>query len=174
MRNPPQPTYINRLILERSPYLLQHAHNPVNWFPWGEEAFAKAKASNKPVFLSVGYATCHWCHVMERQSFESEEIARYMNEYFVTIKVDREQRPDVDSTFMTAVQMLTGSGGWPMSVFLTPQGKPFFGGTYFPPEQFEELLKRVDQVWLTNQKDLEEEAEKISSALASKTPAGKL
>jgi uncharacterized protein YyaL (SSP411 family) len=162
-----QPVYINRLILERSPYLLQHAHNPVNWFPWGEEAFSRAKETNKPIFLSVGYATCHWCHVMERQSFESEEIARYMNEYFITVKVDREQRPDVDSTFMTAVQMLTGSGGWPMSVFLTPDGKPFFGGTYFPPDQFEDLLKRVDQVWLTNQQDLEAEAEKISTALAS-------
>ena len=162
-----QPTYINRLILEKSPYLLQHAHNPVNWFPWGEEAFARAKETNKPIFLSVGYATCHWCHVMERQSFENEEVARYMNEYFVTVKVDREQRPDVDSTFMTAVQMLTGSGGWPMSVFLTPEGKPFYGGTYFPPDPFVELLKRVDQVWLTNQADLETEAEKISTALAS-------
>ncbi len=162
-----QPTYINRLILERSPYLLQHAHNPVNWFPWGEEAFKRAKETNKPIFLSVGYATCHWCHVMEKQSFENEEVARYMNEYFVTVKVDREQRPDVDSTFMTTVQMLTGSGGWPMSVFLTPDAKPFFGGTYYPPEQFVDLLKRVDQVWLTNQSDLETEAEKISTALAS-------
>jgi len=165
--NNQQPTYINRLILERSPYLLQHAHNPVNWFPWGEEAFSRARETNKPIFLSVGYATCHWCHVMEKQSFENEDIARYLNEYFVTIKVDREQRPDVDSTFMSAVQMLTGSGGWPMSVFMTPQGKPFYGGTYFPPEQFEELVKRVDQVWLTNQADLEQEAVKISTALAS-------
>ena len=105
--NNQQPTYINRLILEKSPYLLQHAHNPVNWFPWGEEAFNRAKESNKPIFLSVGYATCHWCHVMERQSFESEAIARYMNEYFVTVKVDREQRPDVDSTFMTTVQTVS-------------------------------------------------------------------
>jgi uncharacterized protein YyaL (SSP411 family) len=161
------PVYINRLVLEKSPYLLQHAHNPVNWFAWGEEAFELARQQNKPVFLSVGYATCHWCHVMEKQSFESEHIAKFLNEYFVTIKVDREQRPDVDSTYMTAVQMLTGSGGWPMSVFMTPEGKPFFGGTYFPPDQFEDLVKRVDQVWITNRQDLEAEADKLSDALAS-------
>jgi uncharacterized protein len=127
------PKHTNRLILETSPYLLQHAHNPVDWYPWGEEAFATAKALGRPVFLSVGYSTCHWCHVMEEESFEDEEIAAYLNDHYVAIKVDREERPDVDAVYMTAVQMLTGSGGWPMSVWLTPAREPFFGGTYFPP-----------------------------------------
>ena len=124
----------NRLIHETSPYLLQHAHNPVAWFPWGEEAFEKAQAENKPIFLSVGYAACHWCHVMAHESFEDEDIAQIMNAHFVNVKVDREERPDVDEIYMNAVQVMTGSGGWPMSVFLTPQGVPFYGGTYFPPE----------------------------------------
>ena len=124
----------NRLINETSPYLLQHAHNPVDWYPWGPEALERAKADDMPILLSVGYSACHWCHVMERESFEDPEIARLMNESFVCIKVDREERPDVDSIYMTAVQALTGSGGWPMTVFLTPDGKPFYGGTYFPPE----------------------------------------
>ncbi|HEX4407039.1 MAG TPA: thioredoxin domain-containing protein [Polyangia bacterium] len=127
------PTYTNRLILETSPYLLQHAHNPVDWHAWGDEAFAEAKRLNRPVFLSVGYSTCHWCHVMEGESFEDEEIARYMNEHYVCIKVDREERPDIDAIYMSAVQALTQSGGWPMSVWLTPAREPFFGGTYFPP-----------------------------------------
>jgi uncharacterized protein YyaL (SSP411 family) len=125
--------FTNRLINETSPYLLQHAHNPVDWFPWGEEAFAKAKAENKPILLSVGYSACHWCHVMEHESFENEEIAKLMNESFVNIKVDREERPDVDQIYMNAVQMMTHHGGWPMTVFLTPQGVPYYGGTYFPP-----------------------------------------
>ena len=124
----------NRLANEKSPYLLQHATNPVDWYPWGDEAFARARAEGKPVFLSVGYAACHWCHVMERESFENEDTAKALNDSFVSIKVDREERPDVDSVYMDAVQALTGHGGWPMSVFLTPEGKPFFGGTYFPPE----------------------------------------
>ena len=124
--------YSNRLFLESSPYLLQHAHNPVNWYPWGDEAFETAKKLNRPVFLSVGYATCHWCHVMEEESFEDENIARYLNKNFVCIKVDREERPDIDAIYMTAVQALTGQGGWPMSVWLTPDRKPFYGGTYFP------------------------------------------
>ena len=127
------PKYTNRLVLETSPYLLQHAHNPVDWHAWGDEAFAEAKRLNRPVFLSVGYSTCHWCHVMEGESFEDEEIARYMNEHYVCIKVDREERPDVDAIYMSAVQALTQSGGWPMSVWLTPAREPFFGGTYFPP-----------------------------------------
>jgi uncharacterized protein len=127
------PKYTNRLILETSPYLLQHAHNPVDWRPWGDEAFAEARRLNRPVFLSVGYSTCHWCHVMEAESFEDEEIARFMNEHYVCIKVDREERPDVDAIYMSAVQALTQSGGWPMSVWLTPAREPFFGGTYFPP-----------------------------------------
>ncbi|WP_242371843.1 thioredoxin domain-containing protein [Anaeromyxobacter sp. SG26] len=127
-----RPRFTNRLILEKSPYLLQHAHNPVSWRPWGEEAFEEARRTGRPVFLSVGYSTCHWCHVMEGESFEDEEIARVLNERYVPIKVDREERPDVDGLYMTAVQLLTGSGGWPMSVWLTPDREPFFGGTYFP------------------------------------------
>ena len=125
--------FTNRLINETSPYLLQHAHNPVDWFPWGEEAFAKAKSENKPILLSVGYSACHWCHVMEHESFENEDIAKLMNESFVNIKVDREERPDVDQIYMNAVQMMTHHGGWPMTVFLTPDGVPYYGGTYFPP-----------------------------------------
>ncbi len=125
--------HTNRLALETSPYLLQHAHNPVNWYPWGDEAFAEARRLGRPVFLSIGYSTCHWCHVMEEESFEDEEIAAFLNEHYVCIKVDREERPDVDAIYMSAVQALTGSGGWPMSVWLTPEREPFFGGTYFPP-----------------------------------------
>jgi len=146
----------NRLIHETSPYLLQHAYNPVDWYPWGEEAFAKARKENKPIFLSIGYSTCHWCHVMERESFENEETAAVMNKYFVCIKVDREERPDIDKVYMTAVQATTGSGGWPMSVWLTPDLKPFFCGTYFPPDArygrpgFKELLQRIEDVWEGN------------------------
>lgn len=127
------PRFTNRLIFESSPYLLQHAHNPVSWYAWGPEAFDRARRENKPIFLSVGYSTCHWCHVMEGESFEDEEIARYLNQHYIAIKVDREERPDVDAVYMSAVQALTGSGGWPMSVWLTPDRTPFFGGTYFPP-----------------------------------------
>ena len=123
----------NRLADESSPYLLQHADNPVDWYPWGEEAFALAKKLDKPVFLSIGYSTCHWCHVMEHESFENETIARLLNDHFVSIKVDREERPDLDQIYMNAVQIMTGRGGWPMSVFLTPGLEPFYGGTYFPP-----------------------------------------
>jgi uncharacterized protein YyaL (SSP411 family) len=129
-----QPQHTNGLAHEKSPYLLQHAHNPVDWYPWGEEAFAKARRENKPIFLSVGYSTCHWCHVMAHESFESEGVAAVMNREFVNIKVDREERPDVDRVYMTFVQATTGGGGWPMSVWLTPDLKPFVGGTYFPPE----------------------------------------
>ncbi|MBI4633768.1 MAG: thioredoxin domain-containing protein [Deltaproteobacteria bacterium] len=127
-------THTNRLAGETSPYLLQHAHNPVDWFPWGDEAFTKSQQENKPVLLSIGYSACHWCHVMERESFENEEIAAIMNEHYINIKVDREERPDLDGIYMQCVQMLTGQGGWPMTVFLTPDGVPFYGGTYFPPE----------------------------------------
>src|SRR5512138_155700 len=149
------PRYTNRLILERSPYLLQHAHNPVAWWPWGDEAFEEARRTDRPVFLSVGYSTCHWCHVMERESFEDEAVARVLNERFVPIKVDREERPDVDAIYMTAVQLLTGGGGWPMSVWLTPEREPFFGGTYFPPRDgargmtrgFLGLLEELAQVY---------------------------
>src|SRR5581483_10535728 len=152
--------FTNRLAKETSPYLLQHAHNPVDWYPWGEEAFAKAKAENKPVLLSVGYSACHWCHVMERESFENEKIAGLMNELYVNIKVDREERPDVDEIYMNAVQMLTGRGGWPMTVFLTPEGKPFYGGTYFPPEDrhnlpaFPRVLAGVAQAYYERPDDI--------------------
>jgi uncharacterized protein YyaL (SSP411 family) len=122
----------NRLIHETSPYLLQHAYNPVDWYPWGAEALQKAQREDKPIFLSIGYSACHWCHVMERESFENHEIANYLNEHFVSIKVDREERPDIDEIYITAVQLVTGQGGWPLTVFLTPDLKPFFGGTYFP------------------------------------------
>src|ERR1051326_6203829 len=129
-----QAEFTNNLINESSPYLLQHAHNPVDWYPWGEEAFAKAHEENKPVLLSIGYSACHWCHVMAHESFEDEDIAQLMNELFVNIKVDREERPDLDQIYMNAVQMMTHHGGWPMTVFLTPDGVPFYGGTYFPPQ----------------------------------------
>src|SRR3954468_345506 len=127
-------TSMNRLAAETSPYLLQHAHNPVDWYAWGDEALARARAEDRPILLSIGYSACHWCHVMERESFENPQIAGLMNELFVNIKVDREERPDLDGIYMQAVQALTGSGGWPMTVFLTPDGVPFYGGTYFPPE----------------------------------------
>jgi hypothetical protein len=149
------PRFTNRLALEASPYLLQHAHNPVNWYPWGDEAFEEARRTKRPVFLSVGYSTCHWCHVMEEESFEDLEIARFLNEHYVAIKVDREERPDVDAIYMTAVQALSGQGGWPMSVWLTPDREPFFGGTYFPARDgdrgasagFLTVLGGVAQVW---------------------------
>ena len=145
--------HTNRLANEKSPYLLQHAHNPVDWYAWGTEAFEKARAEDKPIFLSVGYSTCHWCHVMERESFESEKIAELLNQHYVPIKVDREERPDVDRIYMTFVQATTGGGGWPMSVWLTPQLEPFFGGTYFPPENryghpgFASILGQIAEAW---------------------------
>jgi len=129
--------FTNRLILETSPYLRQHSHNPVNWYPWGDEAFADARRRGLPVFLSVGYSTCHWCHVMEEESFEDLEIARFLNERYVAIKVDREERPDVDTVYMTAVTALSGHGGWPMSVWLDAERRPFFAGTYVPPRDGE-------------------------------------
>src|SRR3954467_13784432 len=128
-----RPKHTNRLIDETSPYLLQHAHNPVDWYPWGDEALALARQEGRPIPLSIGYSACHWCHVMEHESFENPEIAALMNELFVNIKVDREERPDLDTIYMNAVQQMTGQGGWPMSVFLTPQLQPFYGGTYWPP-----------------------------------------
>ncbi|MGH9360829.1 MAG: thioredoxin domain-containing protein, partial [Thermoanaerobaculia bacterium] len=168
----PEPRKANRLAAEKSPYLLQHAHNPVDWFPWGEEAFRKARAEDKPVFLSIGYSTCHWCHVMERESFENQEIARVLNLHFVAVKVDREERPDVDEVYMQAVQAITGQGGWPLSVFLTPEGKPFFGGTYFPPEDdpargrgFRTLLLLVARTWKEERAKLVEGSDRIASHL---------
>lgn len=161
----------NALAGEKSPYLLQHAHNPVEWYPWGEAAFEKARKENKPIFLSVGYSTCHWCHVMAHESFENPEIAKLMNKLFVNVKVDREERPDVDRVYMTYVQASTGSGGWPMSVFLTPDLKPFFGGTYFPPEDkygrpgFATVLQRLAYAWNTDQEKVVTAASEAIAAL---------
>ena len=162
-----QAVYTNRLILEDSPYLLQHAHNPVDWYPWGEEAFAKARQENKPVFLSIGYSTCHWCHVMEEESFDNEDVAQVMNDLFVCIKVDRELHPDVDTFYMTAVMMMQGQGGWPMSSFLTHERKPFFGGTYFPPTQFIALMQRVNEVWHKQTDDIQQQADAISQNVSN-------
>ncbi len=162
----------NRLADETSPYLQQHAENPVDWYPWGEEAFAKARAEDKPILLSVGYSTCHWCHVMAHESFESHQTAALMNERFVNVKVDREERPDVDGVYMTAVQALTGQGGWPMTVFLTPDKEPFFAGTYFPPDDahgrpgFPRLLQTISATWNERREDLVNSARSISEQLA--------
>ncbi len=163
--------HTNRLAKEKSPYLLQHAHNPVDWYPWGDEAFAKAAAENKPVFLSIGYSTCHWCHVMERESFENEEIAAVINRYFVPIKLDREERPDIDRVYMLFVQASTGSGGWPMSVFLTPDKRPFFGGTYFPPDNrwgrpgFRTVLENLARAWNEDRARIEQSGAQIVAQL---------
>lgn len=160
--------HTNRLSKETSPYLLQHAHNPVDWYPWGSEALDSAKKEDKPILLSVGYAACHWCHVMERESFENEEIARQMNEHFVCIKVDREERPDLDDLYMKCVQMTTGHGGWPMTVFLTPDGHPFYGGTYFPPEDrmgmpgFRTVLNKISEAFRNDRSRVETGAAEIS------------
>ncbi len=154
--------FTNRLAGETSPYLLQHAHNPVDWWPWGPEALTRAKLLDRPLFLSIGYAACHWCHVMERESFEDEPTAQFLNDHFIAIKVDREERPDLDQVYMGAVQALTGGGGWPMSVFLTPEGRPFYGGTYFPNEprhglpSFLQLLEGIDLAWKTQRAELEQ------------------
>ena len=163
--------HTNRLIDAASPYLLQHAHNLVDWHPWGSEAFERARREDKPIFLSIGYSTCHWCHVMESESFEDEAVAALLNERFIAIKVDREERPDVDETYMKAVQMLTGSGGWPLSVFLTPVGRPFYGGTYFPPQSmygrpgFQQVLLAIAEAWRDRRDDLLGSAESIANAL---------
>ena len=161
-----RPVYTNRLILEDSPYLLQHAHNPVDWRPWGKAAFAAARRANKPVFLSIGYATCHWCHVMEEESFDNEAVARVLNAHCVCVKVDRELRPDVDTYYMTAVLLMQGQGGWPLSSFLTASGQPFFCGTYYRPEQFMALLGRVDELWRERQPELRQQAESFARQLA--------
>jgi len=162
-----RPRYTNRLILEDSPYLLQHAHNPVDWFPWGEEAFAKARRENKPIFLSIGYSTCHWCHVMEVESFENPEIARLLNEHFVAIKVDRETRPDLDHLYMTVVNLITGHGGWPMTTLLTPEGKVFFGGTYFRPDDLALLLDNADSAWRERRQEIQATAAQVTQAVAA-------
>ena len=177
---PARPEHTNRLAQEKSPYLLQHAHNPVDWYPWGEEAFSKARRENKPIFLSVGYSTCHWCHVMAHESFENEKIAAIMNREFVNIKVDSEERPDVDRVYMTFVQATTGGGGWPMSVWLTPDLKPFVGGTYFPPEDrygqpaFKTVLERIATAWKENHDKIVEQGGKIVDALRESQSARKV
>ncbi|HEX9287063.1 MAG TPA: thioredoxin domain-containing protein [Thermoanaerobaculia bacterium] len=170
----------NRLAREKSPYLLQHADNPVDWHPWGSEAFDRAKAEDKPIFLSIGYSTCHWCHVMERESFEDERIAERLNSEFVPVKVDREERPDVDDVYMTAVQTMTGSGGWPLSLFLTPDGRPFYGGTYYPPDDrygrpgFGSVLAAIADAWRTRRDELESSAGELHAHLdrAAHRPSG--
>ena len=167
----------NRLAQETSPYLLQHANNPVDWFPWGPDALARAKLLDRPIFLSIGYAACHWCHVMERESFEHEATARALNDRFVSIKVDREERPDLDSIYMSAVQAMTGSGGWPMSVFLTPDGAPFYGGTYFPDEprhgmpSFRQVLDGVWQAWTAQRSEVTASGQRLVAALVDQSRA---
>jgi len=158
-----QHKYSNHLINEKSPYLLQHAHNPVDWYPWGKEAFTKAKQENKPIFLSIGYATCHWCHVMERESFENDEIANYLNEHYICIKVDREERPDVDAIYMEAIRQLGQNGGWPLSAFLTPDKDCFYVGTYFRPTEFKELCTKVKEVWAKQPDELLQQAKKLTN-----------
>src|SRR3954464_1709133 len=162
---------VNRLAQETSPYLLQHRHNPVDWYPWGPGAFERARREQKPIFLSVGYSTCYWCHVMERQCFEVEAIASVMNEKFINIKVDREERPDVDQLYMTAIQVMTQHGGWPMSVFLTPDLKPFYGGTYWPPHSsrgmpgFDQILAGVADAWTNRREQALTAADQLTAEL---------
>ena len=169
---------VNRLAAETSPYLLQHADNPVDWYPWGPEAFARARSEDRPVLLSVGYSACHWCHVMAHESFESEPIAALMNERFVNVKVDREERPDVDALYMDATVSMTGQGGWPMTVFLTPEGEPFYAGTYYPPEprhgmpSFPQLLLAVDEAWRTQRDDIVAQAARLVEAVGRSAQHG--
>ncbi len=176
-----QHKHTNRLVHETSPYLLQHAHNPVDWYPWNDDAFKKAQAEDKPIMLSVGYSACHWCHVMERESFENEEIAKLMNEHFVSIKVDREERPDIDGIYMQAVQALTQQGGWPMTVFMTPDGRPFYGGTYFPPNDrrygretmpgFPRVLLSIANAYTQHRQEIEEQANNVANFLQQRSDA---
>src|SRR3990172_8560394 len=164
--------FTNQLIRETSPYLLQHAHNPVNWYPWGPEALRLSREQNKPIFLSIGYAACHWCHVMEHESFEDEAVAEILNQHFVSVKVDREERPDLDEIYMNATILYTrGHGGWPMSVWLMPSGEPFYAGTYFPPEDyygrpgFKSVLLGLAQLWREKREDLTADAGKVTQIL---------
>ncbi len=167
--------YSNRLVSETSPYLQQHAHNPVDWYPWGEEAFREAKEQDKPIFLSIGYSTCHWCHVMEKESFEDEEVAQLMNDSFISIKVDREERPDIDKVYMQVSQMMTGRGGWPLTVIMTPEKEPFFAGTYFPKRSragqigMIELIPRISELWRDDRKNVSEVVERITNAIEEST-----
>lgn len=168
----------NHLVHESSPYLLQHAHNPVNWYPWSEEALLRARQENKPILVSIGYAACHWCHVMERESFEDEATAAIMNEHFINIKIDREERPDLDHIYMDAVQSMTGSGGWPLNVFLTPEAKPFYGGTYFPPQRaynrpsWQETLLGVVKAFREKRHEIDAQAENLTEHLVSSNSFG--
>jgi len=168
-------TAVNRLALETSPYLLQHAHNPVDWYAWGDEALAAARERDVPILLSIGYSACHWCHVMERESFEDDGTAQLMNELFVNVKVDREERPDLDSIYMDAVTALSGHGGWPMTVFLTPAGEPFFGGTYYPPEPrhgipaFRDVLRAVAEAWRDRRGEVDRTARGLTEHVRSAT-----
>src|SRR5947208_13811421 len=172
--------FSNKLVDETSPYLLQHAHNPVNWYPWGKEALERAKQEDKPILVSIGYAACHWCHVMERESFENEETAAFMNAHFVNIKVDREERPDVDHIYMDAVQAISGSGGWPLNVFLMPDGKPFYGGTYFPPQRafnrasWLEVLEAISRTYNEGREKILQDAETLTQLLQQSNVFGNL
>src|SRR5256885_2176452 len=163
----------NRLIHEKSPYLLQHAYNPVDWYPWGDEAFAAARREDKPIFLSIGYSTCYWCHVMEKESFEDTLVAAQINAHFIPIKVDREERPDLDAIYMSAVQAMTGQGGWPMTVFLTPEGKPFWGGTYFPSHDqagrpgLVTILHSIETAWRTRREDVLRSSQQLTHDIKS-------
>ena len=164
--------HTNRLAHEKSPYLLQHQHNPVDWHAWGEEAFARARGEDKPIFLSIGYSTCHWCHVMERESFENTAVADFLKEHFISIKVDREERPDVDKIYMTTVQAMTGQGGWPLNCFLTTDLKPFYAGTYFPPDSkfgkpgFLQVLRQITKLWETRRGQVLDSAKDFHARLA--------
>ena len=170
----------NKLIGETSPYLLQHAFNPVNWYPWGEEALQQATIENKVILVSIGYSACHWCHVMERESFEDETVAAFMNRHFINIKIDREERPDLDHIYMDAVQAMTGSGGWPLNVFLTPEKKPFYGGTYFPPvrahgrSSWIDILTAVNKAWEEKKEDIIEQADNLTGHLRKSNSFGQL
>ncbi len=163
--------YQNRLSSEKSPYLLQHADNPVEWYAWGDEAFETAQKENKPIFLSIGYSTCHWCHVMAHESFEDEQVAQLMNDVFVSVKVDREERPDIDSIYMTVCQMMTGGGGWPLTIIMTPEKKPFFAATYIPKENrfgrigMVDFIPKIQEVWTNRKTEIIESAEKITSTI---------
>jgi len=175
---PNNPQFENHLIGEKSPYLLQHAHNPVDWYPWGKEAFDRALTEDKPVLLSVGYSTCHWCHVMAHESFEDESISKIINDHFIAIKVDREERPDIDHIYMTATTAMTGQGGWPLTVFLTGQGEPFYGGTYFPPYAkwgslgFVDLLESIVKAWKSDRQNILSSSRSITEALRAKVVTG--
>ena len=164
-------TKMNKLYSEKSPYLLQHAQNPVDWYPWSEEAFAKAAKEDKPIFLSIGYSTCHWCHVMERESFEDEEVAKLLNDTFVCIKVDREERPDIDSIYMTVCSMMTGGGGWPLTIIMTPDKKPFHAGTYFAKHSAHgrigmlDMIPRLQEIWQNRRQEVLQSTEKIIDIL---------